>query len=88
MDIVTNFDGWKPEDIIHYCHQVLGVKERTHEEWEEYYREEKAKEERQQECLKEKYETGNLHYYPVYKKSCPVCGKVFYTYNERRIYDD
>lgn len=85
MEIITDFTGWPPEKILAYCHQVLGVRERTPEEWEAYYKAEELKEKRHQEYLKGLYELGDCD---VYKKACPVCGTIFYTCNERRIYDD
>lgn len=88
MDIITDFTGWAPEQIVSYCCHVLGIRERSPEEWEAYYREEKAKEKEYQERLKEIYETRNSPAHPVYKKKCPICGTVFYTYNNRKIYDD
>lgn len=88
MDIITDFTGWAPEQIVPYCRQALGVRERSPEEWEAYYREQEAKEKAQQEYLKKVYETRNCPEYPVYKKKCPICGTVFYTYNIRKVYDD
>lgn len=88
MDIITDFTGWEPEKILAYCCQVLGVRERSPEEWETYYREEAAKEKARQAHLKEIYETQNNSAYPVYKKICPICKTIFYTYNRRKIYDD
>lgn len=88
MDIITDFSGWKPEQIISYCYQVLGVREMSPEEWEAYCRDQEAKEKEHQAYLKEIYDTRNSPEYPVYKKTCPVCGTVFYTYNKRRVYDD
>ena len=88
MDIITDFTGMSPQEIISYCHQVLGVREKTPEEWGAYYKQEAEKEARHQERLKEIYETKDPSYCTVYKKKCPVCGTVFYTQNYRRIYDD
>lgn len=84
MDI-PDFTDWAPDAIVSYCQRVLGVPERSKEEWEAYYRDLERKESEKQERLKELYSEGTLG---VYKKSCPVCGTVFYTWNKRRIYDD
>lgn len=85
MMSVPDFTDWSPEAIISYCQRALGVRERTPEEWDAYYRELELKEKKDQEWLKELYEKGDC---TVYKKTCPVCGTVFYTWNERRVYDD
>ena len=77
-----------PEETLRYCHQVLGVRERSPEEWEAYYREEAEKEKQMQARLKEIYDSHDDSYYPVYKKICPICKTEFYTKNPRKIYDD
>lgn len=84
MDM-PDFTGMAPDAVVSYCRMVLGVPERTQEEWEAYYRDLERKEKEEQERLKEWYSKGEIG---VYKKSCPVCGMAFYTQNERRIYDD
>ena len=88
MNIITDFSGMTPEETLHYCHQVLGVRERTPEEWEAYYHEEAEKEKQRQTRLKEIYDSQDDRYYPVYKKICPICKTEFYTQNPRKIYDD
>lgn len=88
MDIITDFSNMSPEQIISYCHQVLGVREITPEEREAYYREEAEKERQRQARLKEIYESQDASYYPVYKKICPICKTEFYTQNPHKIYDD
>ena len=82
---IPDFTGWAPEEIVSYCRRALGVRERTPEEWDAYYRNLEHKEKEKQERLKGLYENGDMG---VYKKTCPVCGTVFYTWNERRVYDD
>lgn len=88
MDIITDFSGMTPEETIRYCQQILGVRERTPEEWEAYYREEAEKEKQRQTRLKEIYDSQDDSYYPVYKKVCPICKTEFYTQNPRKKYDD
>ena len=88
MDIITDFSNMSPEQTISYCHQVLGIRERSPEEWEAYYREEAERERRHQAQLKEIYESKDARYYPVFKKTCPICKTEFYTQNPRKIYDD
>ena len=88
MDIITDFSGMTPEETLRYCRQVLGVRERSTEEWEAYYREEAEKEKQMQARLKEIYDSHDDSYYPVYKKICPICKTEFYTKNPRKIYDD
>ena len=80
-----NMDGLTPEQIIRKCHAMLGVRELTSEEWEEYYRQEKVKQEQEQERLSQWYNEGAKW---VYRRCCPVCNTVFYTTNPRRKYDD
>lgn len=88
MDIILNFDGWKLEQINSYVCSILGRKVMSPEEREAYYQEEERKYKERQKRLKEIYETRNSFEHPVYKKSCPICKTVFYTYNIRKIYDD
>lgn len=83
--MLPDFTGWTPEQIISYVHQQLGIKERTAEEWDTFYREQERKEREHHEYLRGLYETGK---YLIYKRKCPVCGVEFYTWNSRRIYDD
>lgn len=82
---IPDFTGWAPDAVVSYCQRVLGITEKTPEEWAAYYHDLERKEKEQQEWLKEQYKKGN---FGVYRKSCPVCGTVFYTRNERRVYDD
>lgn len=85
MGNIPDFTGWSPEQIVSYCQQAAGIREKTPEEWEEYYLEQERREKAQQEYLKELYETGK---YLIYKRKCPVCNTVFYTTNVRKIYDN
>lgn len=85
---LPDFSGMTPEETLRYCHQVLGVRERSPEEWEAYYREEAEKEKQMQARLKEIYDSHDDSYYPVYKKICPICKTEFYTKNPRKIYDE
>lgn len=84
MDI-PDFTGWEPDAVVSYCQRILGIQERTKEDLEADYRDFERKEKERQEWLKERYSKGD---FGVYKKTCPVCGTVFYTRNKRRIYDD
>ncbi len=57
---IPDFTGWAPEEIVSYCHRALGVRERTPEEWDAYYRNLQLKEKEEQERLKGLYENGDM----------------------------
>lgn len=64
---------------------TAGIRTRTPAEIAQAEREEAEREQHHQEYLAELYKTGE---YEIYKRACPACGKVFYTTNPRRKYDD
>lgn len=73
------------EASIRYNMALAGFRPRSPEEIAKAQAEDDEREKKHQEYLAELYQTGE---YEIYKRSCPVCGKVFYTTNPRRVYDD
>lgn len=81
----NDFTGMTPEQVEARCYSLLGLRKKTPEEMEQLYREKEEKRQREQTWLEKAYYDGDD---AVFQRRCPVCNKVFYTTNHRRIYDD
>lgn len=83
MDI--DFRDMAPEQVEEKCYSMLGIRKKTPEEMARARMEEQKRERREQAWLEDAYYNGSDE---VFRRRCPVCGRLFYTTNPRRIYDD
>lgn len=90
-----DFTGLSNEEIIARCQSILGCRSAAEIEADKKRKQEAY--EREQAQYKEWYDDGVRVLYstsddgktwPLLKRACPTCGTVFYTTNDRKIYDD
>ena len=90
-----DFSDLSPEEVIARCKLLLGC--RTPEQIAQDEAREQERYEKEQEQYAAWYAEGvryvdvgfsDIRTKRLYKRTCPVCGTVFYTLNERRKYDD
>ena len=87
MDEERDYEYWKRQAM------AMGLRFRTPEEIEQAEREEEERKKRAQEYLREIYlmtedQRREKGYAEVFRRTCPVCGTVFYTGNPYKKYDD